>query len=48
MSRGSYHYRAQCVAVARRIEIVEVDCPRDLDALHRLVDALEADLRGPR
>jgi len=47
LGRRSEHF-AQCVAVARRIEIVEVDRPRDLNALHRLGDALEADRRGPR
>jgi hypothetical protein len=47
LGRRSEHF-AQCVAVARRIEIVEVDRPRDLNALHRLVDTLEADLRGRR
>jgi hypothetical protein len=47
LGRRSAHF-AQCVAVAKRIEIVEVDHPRDMDALPTLVDALEADLRGPR
>jgi hypothetical protein len=47
LGRRSAHF-ALCVAVARRIEIVDVDRPRDLDRLHRLVDALEADLREPR
>lgn len=47
LGRRSAHF-ALCVAVARRIEVVAVDRPRDLDALHRLVDALQADLRVPR
>jgi hypothetical protein len=47
LGQRSAHF-AQCVAVARRIEIVEVDRPRELASLHRLVDALEANLRGPR
>ena len=47
LGRRSAHF-AQCVAVGQRIEIVEVERPRDLDALHRLVDALEGDVRGPR
>jgi hypothetical protein len=47
LGRRSAHF-AQCAAVGQRIEIVAVDRPRDLDALPRLVDALEDNLRGRR
>jgi hypothetical protein len=44
LGRRSAHF-ALCVAVAQRIDIVEVHRPRKLDTVHALVDALVADLR---
>lgn len=39
---------AQCAALGRRIGIVAIERPRDLDALPRLVDAVEDNLRVPQ